>query len=779
MKFARLMLTCATGIVALAFCVVSPSNSWAQKPPPPANPQAPTINPLVPAGVQRGSVTEIVLTGTNLASPTGVSLGCLAKVTIPTEDKNGTDAGKCKVRIEVPANTPIGWYPFRYATLKGVSNLRIVCVDDVPQLTGNNTNRSRAMAQAIVVPSAVAGAVVAELGDFYKFTVKAGQRLSFDCQARRLGSVIDAQMTVYDAKSMRELAYDNDSPGCQSDPRITYTFKDAGDYLVEVNDVLRRGGAEFFYRLRVGDFPLATTPMPLAAKRGTKAKIAFAGPAIEGAAAVDVDVPNDPALSVHWVAPKGAAGLHGWAVPLTLSDLDEAVEQEPNDEPMKANRIIVPGGVSGRFQQSNDVDCYVFAAKKGQKLTIEAQTLELYSPSLVQMYVRNGKTGAELAKSNPQAPGGADQKIDFTAGEDADFVLEVQHLHFYGGHSESYHVTLRSPSTGFDINLPNERFDVSPSGVAAIPVQVVRKGYTGPIELSTRGEVGLSGTVTLKAGQNAGVLMVVSKGDLPMGAYQFQVIAKATVDGKPSVQTANAKAMIAASLNGLLFPPMHLQTFVSLAVKEKAPFSLAIKMDPPEGVPGGKANVTITATRDPGFVDEITLNPPVGLPATIPVPKLGAIAKDKTEITFPLDLNVKTPMGEYFVLMSAKTKHQGKEYSAATPPLMLVLGLPFELQVEPALVSLKPGEKAKLKVTAIRKGGYKGPISMDVRKLPAMVTASKAIIAENQNSVEIELSVLPTAPAAEVAGVDVSGIATALNNLTNASPAFTVRVQKK
>jgi hypothetical protein len=82
-------------------------------------------------------------------------------------------------------------------------------------------------------------------------------------------------------------------------------------------------------------------------------------------------------------------------------------------------------------------------------------------------------------------------------------------------------------------------------------------------------------------------------------------------------------------------------------------------------------------------------------------------------------------------------------------------------------------------VTAIRKGGYKGPIALDVRKLPAMVTATKATIAADQNTVEIELAAAPTAPVAEAAGVDVAGTATALNNMTNASPGFTVRVQKK
>jgi len=61
---------------------------------------------------------------------------------------------------------------------------------------------------------------------------------------------------------------------------------------------------------------------------------------------------------------------------------DEAVEQEPNNDPSKANRITVPGGITGRFQQSDDTDYYIFSAKKGQKLAIEAQTLELYSPRL-------------------------------------------------------------------------------------------------------------------------------------------------------------------------------------------------------------------------------------------------------------------------------------------------------------------------------------------------------------------------------------------------------------
>lgn len=780
MKFDRFIYVASLGLFVLTSPLWNASPSWGQKPPPPTNPQGPTINPLSPLGVQRGKSVDLILTGTQLANPTGVSFGLGAKVVIPTEDKNGLDATKFKVKVEIPADAPVGWYPLRVATLKGMSNLRVVCVDDLPQIAGTGANRSKSTAQEIAVPSAVSGAVVAEQGDFYKFTVKAGQRLSFDCQARRIGSAIDAQMSIYDAKSMRELAFENDSPGCHTDPRFTYTFKEGGDYLLEVKDVLNRGGAEFFYRVRVGDFPIAAAALPMGIKRGSKAKVGFSGPAVEGVAPVDVEAPSDPAVNVVWVAPKGASGLSGWPVPVAISDLDEAVETEPNNNAKEANRIAVPGAVSGRFLKSDDVDFYAFSAKKGQKLTIEAQALEYYSPTLTYLIVRNPKTGAEIVKSNPAAPSPGDQKVDFTAADDGDYLLEVQHLHFGGGASECYRITLRAPTSGFDANLANERFDVAPGGVAAVPVQIVRKGYTGPIELSAVGHPGLTGTATLKAGQNAGVLLVVAKADLPMGAYQFHVLAKANVDKKDVVQPALAKGAVVQSLNGLAYPPLHLQTYLALAVKEKAPFSLAIKMDPAEGIPGGKAQVTITATRDAGFDDEITISPPTGLPPTIPAPKtVPAIGKGKTETTFPLDLNAKTPLGEYFVVVSAKTKHMGKELSGSAPPLLLVLGAPFDLKVEPANLALKPGEKAKVKVTAIRRGGYKGPIALDFRNLPKDVNAPKAVIADGKNDVDVELAVDAKAGAAPDTSVTVGGIATALNNLPNVSPAIVVSVQKK
>ena len=141
-------------------------------------------------------------------------------------------------------------------------------------------------------------------------------------------------------------------------------------------------------------------------------------------------------------------------------------------------------------------------------------------------------------------------------------------------------------------------------------------------------------------------------------------------------------------------------------------------------------------------------------------------------------MNAKVPLRDT-ALFGAKAKFKGKDITASTPPLELVVAAPFTLKAEPATIALKPGDKAKLKVSATRQGGYKGPISLELRKLPANVTGGKAVLNPDQTTIEIDVSAAPAAAAAEVKDVDVLGTATALGNLQSASPALTVRVEKK
>jgi hypothetical protein len=98
------------------------------------------------------------------------------------------------------------------------------------------------------------------------------------------------------------------------------------------------------------------------------------------------------------------------------------------------------------------------------------------------------------------------------------------------------------------------------------------------------------------------------------------------------------------------------------------------------------------------------------------------------------------------------------------------------LKVEPNPVPLEVGGRAEIKVTAARKGGYGGPIGLELRNLPAQVSANKVTIGPGETSATLTLTAAASAPLASRGDVDVLGAAP-LGNQQAASPAFTVRVQ--
>ncbi len=761
---AALMLALASAPVALA------QKKKATPPAPPAG--TPVLAFSLPLGGQPGSTVEIAPAGTNLANPTAVWTGFDAKVTLPGEKQP-------KIKIEIPKSTPMGVYGIRIATKAGLTNLRTFVVDELPTVLEEATNR-QATPQKVTLPCAIDGKTDAEVGDFFRFTVKAGQRLSFEVISRRLGSVLDPTLTLYGADAKKSLAYDNDAPGCQLDPRLAYTFKEAGDYVIEVKDISLRGGPEFVYRLRIGDFPMVTTPIPMAVKRGTGAKVTFAGPELGAIEPIELDSTPKAADAVSiGVTPRRPGGQAGWPVPIYLSDLEEVVELEPNQIHEKANRLKTPCGVTGRFETSSDLDIYVFAAMKGEKLVFEGQTLDWGSPTSLYMSIRHPKTKAELAKTTPASAYPADQRVEFTAPEDGDFFLEIQHAYLAGGKSESYHFTARPLTPEFELTVNLDKTELSADGVGVLPFVVVRKGYTGPIDVTVEGTTDFEGKVALKAGQTAGVLLVKPKGKLELGAGKIRVVGKATIDGAPVTVFASAKGPINTALAGLMFPPRHFTQQVAVGVKAPAAFQLAFKVDPPDASPGTKVEVTLTATRGPDATEDITVNPPQGLPPAIPAPKIPVIVKGKTEAKFTLDVTAKTAVGDYFVLLSAKSKVLGADVVSDLVAIPLPVGAPFDLELEPALLDAKQGSKIKLKVRATRKANYKGPIALELRNLPPKVTAGKVTIAEGQTSADLEITIAADAAPAEKIAVDVQGTASALANLAGASPTVTLRIAKK
>jgi hypothetical protein len=650
--------------------VLLPSLLLAQPPAAPS-PLAPTLNPVVPLGVQRGTSIDLTLTGTNLADPTGLWTSFPAKVTIPTEAKNGTVPTSLKVRLEVPKDAPMGFHSVRLATKRGMSNARLFCVDDLPQVMEAAGNNETKTAQAITAPCVVVGRADAELTDYFKVSVKAKQRLSFEILGKRLGSAFDPQITLLDsAGNEMPGGFSNDAPGLQTDARLTHTFAADGVVLVAVRDVSYLGGADFHYRLRVGDFPCATTALPMALKRGSKTAVTFSGPTVDGVAPVEVTAPADPLVQAVQVAPRGASGLHGWPVMVPLSDLDEQLEKEPNDDPAKPQKIAAPGAVTGRFATKGDTDNYSFTAKKGQRFIVEAEASEFLSPTEVYMTIKNAK-GVQLAATNPATAA----RLDFTAPDAGDYTVGVEHLHSWGGPEEVYRLSVTPFAPAFALTCNIDRWDVPAGGTVAIPLFLTRAGYAGAIEVSVLGPKGISGTVTIPAGPQKPpnvpeTSLMLKADDLPPGPLSFAIVGKATIDGKPVTHLASVRALTTTALGSLPVTPRPTWTQLGLAVTEKPPFTLTTKGDP-YYMSGKPATLTVTAGRGPGFTGEIALSA-IGLPPGVTLPAV-KIAPNASEAKITLTIAATVKIIPISVVVQGTAKHAGRDWLVKAPLLTLTV----------------------------------------------------------------------------------------------------------
>jgi hypothetical protein len=648
-----------------------PSLQGQQKlPPVKIAPQTPTLTTPAYLGIKTGDKAEVVFTGTNLAEPTGIICTCSGvQFTIPTDNKNGTNPNLLRVQVAVPPQTPIGVYGLRLATRQGVSNMRPFVVDELPAIAEVDNNRSKTAAQSLTIPAVVLGRTDAESSDFFKIAVSAGQRLTIEVLARRLGSPLDPWIVLYDAKTQRELIHltADDTPGLQGDCRLIHTFSQGGEYLIEVRDSTWRGGADFHYRLRIADCPGVTTAFPLALQRGQKGSVGFAGPGAESLPPVVVQAPADRTVEALLVAPRYASGgVQGWPVPVHLHDWPETTEQEPNNSPAQAHPLPLPGGVSARFDKAGDLDHFRVTAKKGQKIAAVARAFEFRSPCEVFVRVLNAK-GNELARSNPaQLPA----RAEWTAPEDGDYVIACEHLNYRGGANEVYHLTVLPVIGDFTLSCPVDRLEAPPGGSTALLVAVNRiDGFKGPIELQAVGSPVVNGSITVPAGQDFTFLPLHIPPGTPPSAYTFRVQGRAAMGDQTVIRHAFFLDQFKSNWGNMSHPPLELAGVCALAVVHP-PFSVAAQAQPPVLSKGQTGKLLFSAKREKSADGDIALSP-LYLPPNITT-SVKAIPKGQTEANAELKVAPNAASGSHPLVFQASSKVGGKDYVLLAPLVLQV-----------------------------------------------------------------------------------------------------------
>jgi hypothetical protein len=544
----------------------------------PAQPPAPPVTFSVPQAVAPGQTTEVTFRGVDFGDADGLW------TSFPTKaERVGAAIGGgngVTYRLTLAPVVPVGIGAVRLSTAAGVSSLQLFMIDDLPTDIGagkNGANVTPAAAQPLPIGVAVDGNCESLAARYFRLSGKKGERVSVEVVAQRLGSKLDPIVRLLDPAG-RELAYCDDTPGLGSDCRFGYTFPADGDCLIELRDANYEGGGDYRYRLRVGDFPLATNVFPLAARRGQTRSFAVEGPGGRTLAPVTVALPDDQSPCA-WLGVKNEGGKGSTPLAVLFADADDQLETEPNDDTKSATPIQLPGNVSAHFDRPGDRDVYRFDAHKGDRVAFRGRTRSLGTPGelLLRLLKPDGSKLAQSVQADPKTPVTApvpdEPTVEATIPADGTYFLSVEDLARAGGPGMAYRLEAdRPPAASFALTVDVDKIEGPAGSTATVKVTCVRnKDFTGPITLSLAGDgipdLSLENN-TIKKGQNDADLKIKLPADpSEHGPVNFTIVGKASISEKEATQTVSTLPALKKLYPRLMFPPPEIDGLIGLGVR--------------------------------------------------------------------------------------------------------------------------------------------------------------------------------------------------------------------
>jgi hypothetical protein len=216
-----------------------------------------------PLGISAGATTRVLVRGLRLDEATAVRLDGAppgAAVTLVEKGKSAAPANQpvsragdtqAVVEVTLPAGVNAQRIALDFASAAGDARPLPLLVDAPGSvLAEKEPNGGFATPQELACERPLEGRIEgAQDVDVYRLELAAGQTYVVELLARRLGSALDAIVTLYDTEG-HEVAAVDDAPGSE-DPRLELRVARSGDYLVVIQDAHDAGGPAHPYRLRV------------------------------------------------------------------------------------------------------------------------------------------------------------------------------------------------------------------------------------------------------------------------------------------------------------------------------------------------------------------------------------------------------------------------------------------------------------------------------------------------------------------------------------------------
>jgi hypothetical protein len=632
--------------------------------------QDPVVDRIQATDLSPGKKASVVVSGKQLTG--AMSLWTPVGTLKP---KEGTDLTKDQpVALEGDIRTDAlpGLYPARMVTSHGCSEAAWIVVDDLPFVGIAGEADDRKSGQLISLPCCVGGQINPVVSKFFRVALTAGQSVSLDVFARRLGSDLDPLLRVTGPSGV-EVAYSDDRPGAEGDTQLQFTAMTDGEYRIEVRDIRYSGGARYFFHLRLGNFSVGSSTSPRVAQSGQKVAL------ISATGEVLTESSPQPLVDVaHAITPvtfrAAEADTSVFGTVFVTNEATQA-EAEPNDTREQA-MVVVPEAqvLTGVLQAKGDVDWFKISTTEAVSLLVMTRTREMSSPTDVLLELFNAE-GVKMVENDDVGLRDAELSAQLPAA--GDFFLKVSEIAGRGGSEWAYALDIFRGRKAVRITAPSDRLNVPRGGSATMALTVRRIQYDGPLKIEA---VGLPAALTMMPftiGAKQSTVPIVltaadpaaTASDADWGPVSVKV---SSPDGASSFSSELQLAPPAAKkTDAEIFRSARLRNDLFTAIAPAAQFSFTVDPAAVTVTQGMAATLVVKSTR----AAEWTM--PIDIALAVPADQLppgitiagGSMAAG--DLTVTITAAADAAVGPFTLFLQGKAKKDNVEPVHPVPPIVV------------------------------------------------------------------------------------------------------------
>jgi hypothetical protein len=709
---------------------------------------SPSFTATSPLGGQRGTEMELLLRGDRLDDAQEVFFYGPGLTVLKLEEiKNNT----LKARIQIAPDCRIGEHALRIRTATGVSDVRTFWVGPFPTVEEKEPNNEPAKAQSIPMNVTIQGVVEREDVDCFVVEAKQGDRIAVEVEGIRLGrTVFDSLVTILD-ESGQVLKKADGSNLVLQDAIVSVVAPKAGRYFVQLRETAYGGSANHFYRMHVGNFPRPLAVYPAGGRAGETLSVNFIGDA-KGEFTRPFALPAVPQEKFGILAQQDEhfAPSPNW---LRVSSFPNILEAEPNNdqEHATATELELTVALNGILSQNGDTDWFRFKAQKGQNFEVNvfARRIRSSLDPVVQIFDAKGKS---LAQNDDSA--GLDSYVRFSVPADGEYCLKVSDQLSKGGPEFTYRVEINQASPAVSLYIPDvarnntqeRKSIVVPKGNRfATLVAVRRLNFNGDLVLQAEG---LPSGISMEADPWLAKLdripvVFEAKADAPVAGSFFNLTASSPDSTKP-VSGGVQQNFDMVLVNNVGTYHQFMTDKLAAAVAEEVPFKLSIIEPKTPLVQFGTLDLKISAERQPGFDEPISVRMLWNPPGLASVPDV-TIPKGENSVTYRLNANGTADLHSWKIAVLGSSKVGAGTAWVSSQLARLSVAEPFLLlKLDRAIT--KPGQSFKLIGKLDQKIPFEGKASVKLMGLPAGCSTSEQQITKDDKEVVFEVTTDETAP---------------------------------